>query len=95
MKALEGTTQIQRDPSQVFTEVDGEIIMLNVKKEAYYSLNETGSLIWKESENKISFDALVEKLTDIFEVPAEQCRKEVEPFLHELVTAGVILLSNE
>lgn len=95
MKAIEASTLIQRNPAQVFTEIDGEVVMLSVKKESYFSLNEVGSLIWKEVADPCTMDDLVHRLMKAYEVTAEQCRKEMEPFLHQLVDADIIILTNE
>ena len=69
--------------------------MLNVKKEVYYSLNDVGSTIWRKISEPCSMDELINKLTSTYEVPAERCREDIEPFLIELVEAGVIELSDD
>ena len=95
MKQLESHTRIRRNPAQVYSEVDGQVVMLNVKKESYYCLNDVGSAIWNELEEPCTYSGLISKIREEFEVDEEQCRKDVEPFLAELVEAGVIQLENE
>jgi DNA-directed RNA polymerase delta subunit len=95
VKQLANHTRIQRNPAQVFSEVDHQVVMLNVKKEAYYCLNEVGSAIWRELEEPHSFQELINQIREVFEVEEDECRKDVEPFLIELVEAGVIELIND
>ncbi len=86
---------ISRNPDQVFSEIDGQVVMLNVKKEAYYTLNNVGSTIWKEIERPLKLEDLIHILTESYEVTYEKCRDEMIPFLNELVEAGIVLIKNE
>jgi len=88
-------TWISRNPSQVFSEIDGQVVMLNVKKEAYYTLNDVGSTIWKEIENPCKLEDLIHTLTEAYEVTVEKCREEIIPFLNELLEAGIVIVDNE
>ena len=83
---------ISRNPDQVFSEIDGQVVMLNVKKEAYYTLNNVGSTIWKEIEHPLKLEDLIHILTESYEVTHEKCRDEIIPFLNELVEAGIVII---
>lgn len=95
MANLGTDTRLSRKASQVFSEVDGQVVMLNVKKEAYYWLNDVGSAIWKEIEQPCTFGELISRLESAFDVARDECIKDVEPFLRELVQSGVVELDNE
>ncbi len=86
---------ISRNPSQVFSEIDGQVVMLNVKKEAYFTLNDVGSSIWKEIEHPRKMEDLIHILTEAYDVTAEKCRDEMIPFLNELLEAGIVIVNNE
>lgn len=88
-------TRITRNPDQVFSEIDGQVVMLNVKKEAYYTLNDVGSSIWREIERPRTLKELTSCLTDEYEVSYENCRDEIIPFLNELLEAGIVIIKNE
>lgn len=68
---------------------------MNVKKEAYFSLNDVGSSIWKEIEHPRALEDIISSLTDEYEVSYERCRDEVLPFLNELIEAGIVIVKNE
>lgn len=86
---------ICRNPDQVFSEIDGQVVMLNVKKEAYFTLNDVGSSIWKEIENPRILEDIISYLTNKYEVSYEKCRDEILPFLNELLEAGIVITKNE
>ena len=88
-------TWISRNLSQVFSEIDGQVVMLNVKKEAYYTLNDVGSAIWKEIEYPCKLEDLIHILTEAYDVSAKKCRDEMIPFLNELLEAGIVIVNNE
>ena len=87
--------RITRNPDQVFSEIDGQVVMLNVKKEAYFALNDVGSSIWKEIEHPRALEDIISCLTDEYEVSFERCRDEILPFLNELLETGIVILKNE
>jgi hypothetical protein len=86
---------IVRNPEQIFSEIDGQVVMLNIKKEAYYTLNDVGSAIWKEIEHPRKFEELICILTKVYEVTHEKCREDLTPFLNELIDAGVVIIKYE
>ena len=88
-------TLITRNPDQVFSEIDGQVVMLNVKKEAYFTLNDVGSSIWKEIEHPRALEDIISYLTDEYEVSYEKCRDEIIPFLNELLQSGIVITKNE
>ena len=84
-------TWISRNPSQVFSEIDGQVVMLNVKKEAYYTLNDVGSAIWKEIEHPRNLEDLIHVLIEAYEVKVEKCREEIIPFLMNCMKQELLL----
>lgn len=87
-------TLISRNPAQVFSKIDGQVVMLNVKKEAYYTLNDMGSAVWEEIANPRKLEDLIRTFTEGYEVTFEKCRDEMIPFLSELHEAGIVIIEN-
>lgn len=55
------------------------------------TLNPVASLLWPQLDPRASADGLVEILRDAFkEVSAEQLRQDVDAFLEELLSEGLI-----
>lgn len=58
-------------------------------------LNPTGSLIWTFLESQSTDAELIESMSRTFpDVPVEQLRKDLTPYLKELVDQGVIAECN-
>lgn len=74
-----------RKKSAIFSDLDGELVILEMESGVYYGLDSMGSHIWGLMEKKISFNDMISSLLDEFSVSVEQCRKEVKQFLQQMV----------
>ena len=83
-------TCLRRNPDMVYSEVDGEVVMLSVKNGEYYNLNEVSADIWKELKESLSFKDLVTRLQDTYEVSYEVCELETRSFLEQTLEKGII-----
>lgn len=54
------------------------------------SVNSTGSFIWDALENELSMEALLDKVTEAYEVDADTARGDVQDFIDTLKEAGAI-----
>jgi len=95
MKSVGIDIQICRNPKQIFNEIDGHIVMLDINNETYYSLDDVGSSIWRELAEPCKIEQLIDKLVNSYEVTHSQCREDIEPFIDELISAGVIKIIND
>ena len=80
----------QVDPDVLFSNIDGEVIILSQQEESYLSLDPTGSRIWHLLADTLTLDQLVDLLTEEYEVSAEECRADVQDFLEDMVARGLI-----
>ena len=88
-------TVLTRNPNQVFTEIDGDIIMLNVENSEYYNLPSTAGTIWNYLAKPTTLKELVEHLTKEYEVTFEECLSDTQLFIQELVNKGIVQLTYE
>lgn len=69
----------------IFTDFDGnEGILVDLNTKKYYQLNETGMLIWKALERKLTLEEIVAEVTDAYEVTPERARSSVEQLLESM-----------
>lgn len=73
------------------TNMDGEIVMMDINRGKYYCFNEVGSRIWELIEKQISVKELISILLNEFEVDRKICKDTVINFLNgihkeELIT---------
>ena len=67
------------------TDLEGELVILNQNDGKYYTLNQTGKLIWEFTKDETSFNDLVEKLSKIFHTtPIDEIRRDTLDTLRSL-----------
>ncbi|MFO7658948.1 MAG: lasso peptide biosynthesis PqqD family chaperone [Bacteroidales bacterium] len=91
---IAGTTMLQRMQNQLFSEIDGEVVMLSVENSEYYGMDTVGSRIWQLLENPVSFNSLVGALLDEYEVSEEQCKSDTLTFLEQLAEKGLVEITS-
>ena len=79
---------------QVSCNVDDESALLNLATGVYYGLNPMGSYIWKLVQQPISYGTLRDRLLGEFGAEHQTVEQDLRQFLDEMVTAGLIQLSN-
>jgi hypothetical protein len=86
-------TMIRRAEGFTTARVQEDLMMLNVEQGAYYSLDSIAAEIWNLLEQPARVSEIVERLRQLYDVTAEQCRSDVLEFLGEMQENGMILLS--
>ena len=67
-----------------------ELIMMDIDKGKYFSLNPVATSIWEILEQPLSIANLCEKLLEAYDVEAEKCKLETEAYIQEMVQLGFI-----
>lgn len=88
-------TILQRNPDQLFTMVDDEVVMLNIQHEEYLNLNKHASYIWQQLESPISFGALTDLLCSVYNVQKEVCIEDSLDFIIEFIKKDIIQIVHE
>ena len=74
--------------------IDGEAIILDVTRGAYYSLDGAGAVVWACLENGYPLAAIPEVLGARYEGTPDQFRKEVELLTDHLLREGLVVPAN-
>jgi hypothetical protein len=73
------------DPDVVATALpDGDSVLLHLRTSQYFSLNATGSFLWKLLESSANAEAMSEALSDRFAVTPPEARDSVLELLRDL-----------
>lgn len=88
-------TILQRNPEQLFTEIDDEVVMLNIKHEEYLNLNPHASYIWQQLNSPRSLGDLTDHLCNVFNVERMVCMQDTIDFITELVEKDIIQIIHE
>lgn len=79
-------------PHVLFQEVDGETVLLDLKAERYFSLDEVGTRFWELSAEHAEPDAVVARLLGEFSVEETTLRADLGALVEQLHAAGLIVL---
>lgn len=72
------------------TDLNGEIVMMDLEKGRYFSLNGVGSRIWEIIEEPIGINKIVDCLLEEYDVNRNECEENVLEFLNKLDDANII-----
>lgn len=88
-------TILRRNPDQLYSMIDDEVVMLNIKHEEYLNLNGHASYIWQQLERPHSFGELTDQLCKVYQVEKQVCIDDTLEFVIELVEKDIIHIIDE
>jgi len=85
------TQRVQPHPEVVDTELDEEgAVLLHLESQIYFSLNETGTLIWKAMKQGLTLQEICQRLQDEFDVEADQAEQSVLALTRDLAEQKLV-----
>lgn len=79
-----------RNKNTVSGKLHDEIVMMDIDKGKYFSLNPISTSIWNLLEEPLSLEELCHKLQEEYDVSEEQCKTETEAHLLEMMKLDLI-----
>ena len=93
---LSPKTKVSPDPDVVFTEMEnGESVLLHLGTNQYFSLNETGTLIWQGISESHTLGETATELENTFDVTLEQATQSVIQLVDQLVSEKLVSLEGD
>ena len=83
---MQDSTVVARCADVVGAELEGSIVLLQIKTGTYLELNSTGTHAWESLEEPQRFSSLIESCLRDFEIDEATCRREMASFLQNLAT---------
>ena len=81
--------------SEVLTqEVGGETVILDLKSESYFGLDEVGTRIWQLLQEQEGVKTITATMLNEYDVEKEQLEKDIQNLLTQLDDAGIITLNS-
>ena len=81
---------LSRNAELPSTELDGEIVLMNIEMGKYYSLTGTARCIWDALETPLTVDGVRQLLMARYDVDGATCEADIMPFLHRLQNQQLI-----
>ncbi len=88
-------TILQRNPDQLFSVIDDEVVMLDIRDEEYLNLNSQASYIWQLLITPHSFGELTNLLCSAYNVDKEVCIRDTHDFIKELVQRDILQVGHD
>lgn len=86
-------TTYTRNSKTISGRLHDELVMMDLDQGKYFSLNLVATRIWDLLESPSGIDQLCGVLSVEYEVDPDQCRRETEELLEEMVRLGLVLRS--
>ena len=83
-------TPVEWSETAIATEIDGELVALDVTKGVCYGLNQVGTRIWQLLEQPRSAREITDILVTEFDVPKDLCLEQTSSLLRELLAAELV-----
>lgn len=74
-----------RSPGPLTTEVDGELVMMDLHSGAYFNLDSIGTVIWGLLANPVRFGDLCQAMHARYDAPLETIRLDVATLLSQML----------
>lgn len=88
------STRITASKDTVYSELDGEAVILNLYDGLYYGLNQVGLQIWELIQSTKSLGEILDVLTAEYEVERNVCQADLSTMLAELAGKNLVEISN-
>lgn len=77
----------------LWKEIGDQVVILNFESGRYFSLNPSGSVIWKSALDNLSQDQIVQRLCDEFDVDRETARQDTEDTVRSFIDRKFLVQS--
>lgn len=82
-------------PDTLINVVGQESVLLNLKNEQYFGLDQMGTQMWQALATSDSIQAVYEKLLGEYDVSAEVLHRDLNNLLEKLLAHGLVELQGE
>lgn len=79
-----------RNTNAISGRLNDELVMMDIRKGKYFSLNPVATRIWDLLEQPLSMEELCNQLTGEYDVDPGQCRDDVKDYLEEMTRLGLV-----
>ena len=74
------------------TDLNGDIVMMDLEKGKYFSLNGVGSRIWNLVEEPVKVSNVVDSLLEEYDIGRDECEEQVLQFLGKLEREQILVI---
>jgi Coenzyme PQQ synthesis protein D (PqqD) len=82
--------KLSPSPDTLINLVDEESVLLDLKSEQYFGLNDSATQMWSALVETRNIDGACEKLLALYDVDPERLRGDLESFVQKLIERGLV-----
>lgn len=82
---------VRNNDQFLFTEVDGESVVMNVDTGHYFGMNSVSTDIWHMLESDLSYNEMIKRILNTYDVDEETCRKDTRPAIARMILAKLLV----
>ena len=90
MKIFLTASLVKTSQKQLSCNLNGEVVLLELRSGVYYGLNASGSVIWKLIQKETTVGQILETLLKKYDVAPDRCERDLCALLQDLCAAGLI-----
>lgn len=83
-------TSVVRNPNSVFTDMDGDTVIMSIEQGNYYGMSDVGTLVWKMLEQPKSIREIVQAVRMEYTVDESTCQNDLFEFIEDLIKNGLV-----
>ncbi len=72
------------------SKIGDELALLDPKSGQYFTLNQTGSVVWQHLDRPRSMQDIVQIITEKFDIDPSVCESDIKELITQLNDAGLI-----
>jgi len=84
---------IERNDELLSSDMDDELVMMDLESNNYYGLNKVGKDIWEKIEEPTTLEELCSDLIKKYNVSFDKCKEDITPFLEKLQEMNIVKIS--
>ncbi|HIE89330.1 MAG TPA: PqqD family protein [Gammaproteobacteria bacterium] len=88
--SMSATRHLTLSSKAIIQEINGELVILDMGSEEYFSLNEVGCKLWRLLESNSDLSVAVASLLEQYDVDSKQLSDDVESVVTELKRVGLL-----
>ncbi len=92
---VEFSSRVRPAPDVLVRELDGEAVLLNLKNENYYGLDEVGARMWSLVTTSDSVQTAYEILVTEYEVEAASLRRDLGSLIDQWLEHGLATIEHD
>jgi hypothetical protein len=89
------SSKVVQAPDTLINVIEGESVLLNLKNESYYGLDEVGTRMWELLTTSDTIQNAYEMILDEYDVDADTLKQDMLNLINNLIINGLIEIKSE